>query len=64
MGKTVLDSYDQGLSIISTWTSRYNNDGFHVNVVLVLVLVTVIHYHYSTGGRLMLMWMTAIGYPG
>lgn len=64
MGKTVLGSYDQGLSIISTWNSRYSNDGFHINVVLVLVLVTVIHYHYSTDGRLMLMLMTAIGYAG
>lgn len=56
-------SYDQGLSIISMWNSRYYNDGFHVSVVLVLVLMTVIHYHYSTDGRVMLVWMAAIGYP-
>lgn len=63
-GETILGSYDQGLSIISMWNSRYCNDGFRVSVVLVIVLLTVIHNHYSADGSLMLMWMTAIGYPG
>lgn len=64
MGKPVLGSYDQELSIISRKNSRHSDDGFHVIVVLVLELVTVIHYHYSSGDRLKTMWMTAIAYTG